>query len=74
MNTRIIDAKGLACPMPIVKAKKAIDAMESGQMMELLTTDQGSLNDVQAWVKRTGHELVEIREEQGAYSFRIQKK
>ncbi|UQZ83568.1 Sulfurtransferase TusA [Paenibacillus konkukensis] len=74
MNTRIIDAKGLACPMPIVKAKKAIDAMESGQMMELLTTDQGSLNDVQAWVKRTGHELVEIREEQGMYAFRIQKK
>lgn len=68
-----VDAKGLSCPMPIVKAKKAIDAMESGQVMELLATDKGSVNDFQSWVKQTKHELIEHVEEDGVFKFYVRK-
>lgn len=69
----VVDTKGLACPMPIVKAKKALDGMQSGQVMEVLSTDKGSVNDFQAWVKQTKHELVKIEEEQGVYKFYVRK-
>ncbi|MCL6442138.1 MAG: sulfurtransferase TusA family protein [Alicyclobacillus sp.] len=54
----IIDAKGLSCPMPIVKAKKAMEGLQPGQIMQLESTDKGSVNDFQSWVKRTNNELV----------------
>lgn len=69
----VIDAKGLACPMPIVKAKKGIDSIQTGQIMELQTTDKGSLNDFQAWVKQTNHELVDVKEENGVFTFLVKK-
>ena len=47
MVNLIVDAKGLACPLPIVKAKKGIDSLETGQIMELQTTDKGSMKDFQ---------------------------
>ncbi|UVI32645.1 sulfurtransferase TusA family protein [Paenibacillus spongiae] len=72
--TKVVDTKGMACPMPIVKAKKALDALESGQVMEVLSTDKGSLNDFQAWVKQTNHELVKHEEDQGVYKFYVRKK
>ncbi|MCH1642147.1 sulfurtransferase TusA family protein [Paenibacillus timonensis] len=50
-----LDCKGLACPMPIVKTKKAIDQLESGQVIEVQATDKGSLADIQGWAKNTGH-------------------
>ncbi|WP_281282532.1 sulfurtransferase TusA family protein [Paenibacillus piri] len=56
-----MDAKGLACPMPIVKAKKEMDSLAPGQIMKLQTTDKGSMKDFQAWVNQTGHELMEAR-------------
>ena len=63
MKTDItVDAKGLACPLPIVRAKKAMDGLAAGQTMEVATTDPGSQNDFQAWVRRTGHELVEMKD------------
>lgn len=68
-----LDTKGLACPMPIVKAKKALDGMEAGQIMELLSTDKGSVNDFQAWVKQTKNELIRHEEENGVYKFIIKK-
>ena len=46
--TKTVDAKGLACPMPIVKTKKAIDSMNSGKVLEVLATDKGALNDLTA--------------------------
>ncbi|WP_027086261.1 sulfurtransferase TusA family protein [Cohnella panacarvi] len=74
MNTDlVVDTKGLACPMPIVKAKKALDSLQSGQVMEVLSTDKGSVNDFQAWVKQTKHELVKHEEEQGVYKFYVRK-
>lgn len=69
----VIDAKGLACPMPIVKAKKGIDSIQSGQTMELHTTDKGSMKDFQAWVKQTNHELVETKEANGLFMFLVKK-
>lgn len=68
-----VDTKGLACPMPIVKAKKALDSLQSGQTMEVLSTDRGSLNDFTAWVKQTKNEMVSHEEENGVYKFLVKK-
>ncbi|GGG23101.1 sulfurtransferase TusA family protein [Paenibacillus abyssi] len=53
-----LDCKGLACPMPIVKTKKAIDQLEAGKVIEVLATDKGSLADIQGWAKNTGHQYL----------------
>lgn len=70
---KTVDARGLACPMPIVRAKKGIATLNAGEIMELLTTDKGSGNDLKAWVKSGGHELAENREEDGVFTFLIRK-
>jgi len=54
-----LDARGLNCPLPILKAKKALADMSSGQLLRVLATDAGSLRDFQAFAKQTGNELVE---------------
>ena len=54
-----IDTRGLNCPLPILKAKKALANMDSGQLLKVLATDSGSLRDFQAFAKQTGNELVE---------------
>ena len=54
-----IDTRGLNCPLPILKAKKALSDMASGQLLKVLATDSGSLRDFQAFAKQTGNELVE---------------
>jgi len=54
-----LDARGLNCPLPILKAKKALADMASGQLLRVLATDAGSLRDFQAFCKQTGNELVE---------------
>ena len=54
-----IDTRGLNCPLPILKAKKALAGMESGQLLKVLSTDAGSLRDFQAFAKQTGNELLE---------------
>lgn len=59
-----VDARGLNCPLPILKAKKALSQMESGQLLCVLATDSGSLADFQAFAKQTGNELVQ-QETQG---------
>lgn len=58
-----LDCKGLACPMPIVKTKKAIDQLDAGQVIEVQATDQGSLADIQGWAKNTGHHYLGTVEE-----------
>lgn len=69
----VIDAKGLACPMPIVRAKKAMDGLQKGQIMELETTDKGSLNDFQAWARQNHHELLKVEEDNGVFRFFVKK-
>ena len=54
-----IDTRGLNCPLPILKAKKALADMQSGELLKVLATDGGSLRDFQAFAKQTGNELVE---------------
>jgi tRNA 2-thiouridine synthesizing protein A len=54
-----IDTRGLNCPLPILKAKKALTYMQSGQLLKVVSTDSGSLRDFQAFAKQTGNELVE---------------
>lgn len=69
-----VDAKGLVCPMPILKAKKAIDTMQVGEVMELVATDPGSMADFKAWTKSTGHELLEARDDGGVFTYLIRRK
>ena len=54
-----LDTRGLNCPLPILKAKKALTAMQSGQLLKVISTDQGSLRDFAAFAKQTGNELLE---------------
>ncbi|MBD3109828.1 sulfurtransferase TusA family protein [Bacillus sp. AGMB 02131] len=71
--TKTLDAKGLACPMPIVRTKKAIDTINSGEVLEVLVTDKGALNDFAAWASKGGHTIVEQTEDAGVLRFLIQK-
>ncbi|MBM7693339.1 TusA-related sulfurtransferase [Peribacillus deserti] len=70
---KFLDAKGLACPMPIVKTKKAMDQLEYGQILEIHATDKGAKNDLSAWAKSGGHELMEHTEENGVLKFFLKK-
>lgn len=56
-----LDTRGLNCPLPILKAKKALTDMQSGQLLQVVSTDAGSVRDFQAFAKQTGNELVEQR-------------
>ncbi|WEG12122.1 sulfurtransferase TusA family protein [Pullulanibacillus sp. KACC 23026] len=57
-TNKVLDAKGLACPMPIIRTKKAIDQLKPGQVMEVQATDKGSTADIQAWARSTGHHYI----------------
>ena len=70
---KVVDAKGLACPMPIVRTKKAMDELLPGDILEVQATDKGSKADLAAWSKSTGHQLIETKEENGLFIFLIQK-
>ena len=59
----LVDAKGLACPMPIVRTKKAMNELQPGKVMEVQATDKGSTADIQAWAKSTGHQYLGTVEE-----------
>ena len=75
MSTDVkLDARGLNCPMPIVKTAQAIKGMTSGQTLEILATDAGSVKDFAAWSKTTGHELVDQGVDGGVYRFVMRKK
>jgi tRNA 2-thiouridine synthesizing protein A len=70
---QVLDAKGLACPMPIVKTKKAINEIETGQVLEIHTTDKGAKSDLTAWAASGGHELLQDEEEGDVLKFWIKK-
>ncbi|MEI3604487.1 sulfurtransferase TusA family protein [Pseudogracilibacillus sp. SE30717A] len=70
---KIVDAKRLACPMPIVRTKKAIEEIKSGELLEVHTTDKGSKSDITAWAESGGHNLLESKEVDGVFIFRIIK-
>jgi len=68
------DASGLSCPLPIVKTKKALVDMESGQVLKVISTDCGSVKDMQAFADQTGNSLLSTTEEGGKYIFFMKKK
>ncbi|HEY5594902.1 MAG TPA: sulfurtransferase TusA family protein [Nitrospiria bacterium] len=68
-----LDCKGLLCPLPVIRTKQAIDKMAVGQVLEMVSTDRGSVADMAAWSKRTGHELLEHRLDNGLFLFFIRK-
>ncbi len=71
---KVLDAKGLACPMPIVRTKKAMDEVNSGEILEIHATDKGAKSDLAAWAKSGGHDLLDQSEENGVFKFWIKKK
>jgi tRNA 2-thiouridine synthesizing protein A len=69
-----VDARGLNCPMPIVKTAQAAKGLSSGQTLEVLATDPGSVKDFAAWSKTTGNEIVEQSADGGVFRFVMRKK
>jgi tRNA 2-thiouridine synthesizing protein A len=72
--TQTVDARGLSCPLPIVRTAQAAKALPSGAVIELLATDAGSVKDVAAWSKATGNELLEQTVDAGVFRFVIRRK
>jgi len=73
MADKVLDAKGLNCPLPILKAKKALKDVDTGGTLEILATDPGSVADFQAFCRTTGNELVEHSVDDDIYRFIIRK-
>lgn len=73
MPDQVLDTKGLNCPLPILKAKKAISQMDSGQTLEVHSTDPGSVLDFEALCRQTGHALLDSRKEDGVFVFLLEK-
>jgi tRNA 2-thiouridine synthesizing protein A len=70
---RELDASGLNCPLPILRAKKTLADMESGQVLHIIATDPGSVKDFEAFAKQTGNELLSSGEEGGKFTFLMKK-
>ena len=68
-----LDARGINCPLPIIRARKTIDSMEGGQLLRIVATDPGSVKDFEAFCQQTKNELVESNEADGEYLFLIRK-
>ena len=68
-----LDCSGLLCPMPIVKTAKTIKTMAIGETLEVISTDAGSMPDMQAWARQTKHELLEAQDQGGKFRFIIKK-
>ena len=73
MADQLLDAKGLNCPLPILKARKALQLVPAGGTLEILSTDPGSVADFQAFCRITGNTLLEQTEEDGVYHFVMKK-
>ena len=69
----VLDARGLLCPMPVVKTAKAMKGLETGEVLKLISTDRGSVADIPAWAESTNNELVEWHEESGEFIFYLRK-
>ena len=73
MTSILLDATGLNCPLPILRAKKALTELSSGQILQIVATDPGSVKDFEAFARQTGHALEESRESEGKFFFRLRK-
>ena len=73
MEAALLDAKGLKCPLPVLRARRAMKTVEPGGLLEVEATDPDSMKDFKAFCEMTGHELLDAREQGGVYFFRIKK-
>lgn len=71
---QLVDARGLSCPMPIVRTAQAMKPLPSGSVVEVLATDPGSVKDFAAWCRSTSHELLESTSDAAVYRFVIRRK
>jgi tRNA 2-thiouridine synthesizing protein A len=69
-----LDARGVNCPLPILRTKKALNGMAAGEVLKVLATDPGSVRDFQAFSRQTGHELLAASESSGEFRFLLRKK
>jgi tRNA 2-thiouridine synthesizing protein A len=74
MTAQLLDATGLNCPLPILKAKKALNALGSGDLLEIHATDPGSVKDFEAFCRQTGNALVTSTRDQNVFKFVIRRK
>ena len=72
-TTQELDARGLNCPLPILRAKKALNGLQSGEVLRIRATDPGAVKDFDAFCKQTGNELVSSEQNSGEYVFQIRK-
>lgn len=68
-----LDAKGLQCPMPVIKARQEIDKIAAGEVLQVLATDPGSVADFESWTKMSGHELLQSDEAEGVFTYLVKK-
>lgn len=71
---REVDARGLNCPLPILRTKKALNDMASGQVLRILATDPASVRDFEAFARQTGNQLLQHGEQDGAFFFLLRRK
>jgi tRNA 2-thiouridine synthesizing protein A len=71
---QLLDVKGLNCPMPLLKAKQALNALDPGQRLEVRATDPGSVRDFEVFSQQSGHKLLESRQEGDTYIYVLEKK
>ena len=71
---RVLDTRGLNCPMPILKAKKVLNEMTGGSLLKILATDPGAVRDFEYFCRHTGHQLMESTESEGEFRFLIRRK
>lgn len=71
---REVDARGLNCPLPILRTKKALNDMASGQVLRILATDPASVRDFEAFAQQTGNQLLQHGEQDGAFFFLLRRK
>ncbi|MDX1710401.1 MAG: sulfurtransferase TusA family protein [Rhodovibrionaceae bacterium] len=74
MSDHYLDARGLKCPLPVLKARKAMKQIDSGGILEVQATDPSSVEDFRNFCETTGDELLESREDEGLFVFRIRKR
>ena len=74
MTETTLDVKGMSCPLPVLRANKALRAMQAGERLRVIATDRAAVADFQAFCRETGHLLVAQGEEQGVFSFTIRKR
>lgn len=69
-----VETSGLNCPMPLLKAKQALNSVNSGEQIKVISTDRGSWRDFRVFAEQSGHQLINAIEEDGVYTYWLQKK